>query len=159
TICYYDKATRKITKLPELPNVKKRDKFSPITGISIGKGEELVVIDKANSAFIFNHKENKWNEFLPEGFLTKALPADAIVNDIDIDIKNRMLWMTTETYGLIGINTVSKKIIHIDKGEKHGLQGNNQIGILPDAEKEHLLWISSSSGLVLFDKTTLKCRD
>src|SRR5690606_23402590 len=69
TICYYDKATRKITKLPELPNVKKRDKFSPITGISIGKGEELVVIDKANSAFIFNHKENKWNEFLPEGFL------------------------------------------------------------------------------------------
>ncbi|MFL9839274.1 ATP-binding protein [Flavobacterium sp. ST-75] len=155
TVGYFDTKLNKAIKLPELPSQEKTW-FVPITGISVIRNGNPVVVDKNNSIYIYDDKDNKWEFILSLDTLNPTFPKKIQANNLYADKDTNILWITTEAHGLLKVSLADKSIKQIQSSQ-NGLPTNNLINVLPDFDDNKFLWLGSSSGLIKFHKTTGQC--
>ncbi|TRW26661.1 helix-turn-helix domain-containing protein [Flavobacterium zepuense] len=151
TVCYYDNATKKLVKLPPLP--QSSESFAPIRGITITKQGDPLVADLQGNLFLYDASAKAWQPYfsLQAAFKQNIQPQDIYADDTTV-------WVTTEANGLIYINIKTKKAQRIMRScKKFSLPTNNLLGIEQDVANSNLLWIASQQGLLRLDKTMMQC--
>jgi len=146
-VSYYDHLQKEILRLPELPKIK-GEPFAPIKGISL-YAESPIVIDELNNIYLF--QQSKW-KFL---FSLKNFNANIKTANIYFDFKTKILWVITESHGILKVNLDTKKIYHIKNNTK-SLPVNHLISLIPDPKNDDILWIGSNDGLIQYSKKNNK---
>ncbi|MFL9835728.1 response regulator [Chryseobacterium terrae] len=142
-VSYYDNSAKKIFHLPELPKLK-NENFAPVKGISL-YGESPVVMDDLNNIYVF--QKTKWELlFSLNNFKSNIKPTN-----IYFDNKTKILWVITESHGVVKVNFSTKKIDYIKNNTKD-FPVNHLISLTPDPKNDDILWIGSSDGLIQFNK-------
>ncbi|WP_265427179.1 hybrid sensor histidine kinase/response regulator transcription factor [Chryseobacterium sp. YIM B08800] len=145
-VSYYDHLQKKIFRLPEL----KSESFAPIKGISL-YGESPIVIDDLNNIYIFD--QPKWKLL----FSSNQFKSNITPTNIYFDQKTKILWVTTESHGIIKVNFGTKKIDYIKNNTKD-FPVNHLISLTPDPKNDNILWIGSNDGLIQFNKNDNKVK-
>ena len=148
-VSYYDKLQEKIFRLPELPKLK-NEAFAPIKGISL-YGESPIVIDDLNNIYMFHHA--KW-ELL---FSSDQFNSNIKSTDISFDRKTKILWVATESHGIVKVDFGTKKIVNIKNNTKD-FPVNHLISLVPDPKNDNILWIGSNDGLIQLNKKNNKVK-
>lgn len=148
-VSYYDKLQKKIFRLPELPKLKDVS-FAPIKGISL-YDDSPIVIDDLNNVYIFD--QAKWKLL----FSSNQFKSNITPTNIYFDQKNKILWVTTESHGIVKVNFGTKKIDYIKNNTKD-LPVNHLISLTPDPKNYNILWIGSNDGLIQFNKNDNKIK-
>ncbi|WP_159479100.1 hybrid sensor histidine kinase/response regulator transcription factor [Chryseobacterium sp. 18068] len=148
-VSYYDHLQKKIFRLPELPKIKEGS-FAPIKGISL-YDELPIVIDELNNIYLF--QQTKWKLlFSLNNFNSNIKPTD-----IYFDRKTKILWVTTESHGIIKVNLDIRKIDNIKNNTKT-FPVNHLISLVPDRKNDDVLWIGSNDGLIQYNKKNNKVK-
>ncbi len=148
-VSYYDTSIGKMFRLPELPKFNNKN-FAPIKGISL-YDESPVVIDDFNNIYLFRNE--KWElVFSSDRFKINIKPTN-----IYFDHKTKILWVITESHGIVKVNFSTKKIDYIKNNTKD-LPVNHLISLVPDPENDDILWIGSNDGLIQYNKNTNKVK-
>jgi signal transduction histidine kinase/DNA-binding response OmpR family regulator len=148
-VSYYDHLQKKIFRLPELPKIKDGS-FAPIKGISL-YDELPIVIDELNNIYLFH--QAKWELlFSSDQFNSNIKPTD-----IYFDRKTKILWVTTESHGIIKVNLDTRKIDNIKNNTK-AFPVNHLISLVPNPKNDDILWIGSNDGLIQYNKNTSKVK-
>lgn len=146
-VSHYDHLQKKIFRLPELPKLKDGS-FAPIKGVSL-YGDSPIVIDDLKNIYIFDR--SKWKLlFSSDQFRPNITPTN-----IYFDQKTKILWVITESHGIVKVNFSTKKIDHIKNNTKD-LPVNHLISLTPDSNNDNILWIGSNDGLIQFNKNNNK---
>lgn len=145
-VSYYDHLHKKIFRLPEL----KSESFAPIKGISL-YGESPIVIDDLNNIYIFD--QPKWKLL----FSSNQFKSNITPTNIYFDQKTKILWVATESHGIVKVNFGTKKIDYIKNNTKD-FPVNHLISLTPDPKNDNILWIGSNDGLIQFNKNDHKVK-
>lgn len=145
-VSYYDHLQKKIFRLPEL----KSKSFAPIKGISL-YGESPIVIDDLNNIYIFD--QPKWKLL----FSSNQFKSNITPTNIYFDQKTKILWVATESHGIVKVNFGTKKIDYIKNNTKD-FPVNHLISLTPDPKNDNILWIGSNDGLIQFNKNDHKVK-
>lgn len=149
TVSYYDTPQKKIFRLPELPKVR-NENFAPIKGISL-YDESPIVMDELNNVYLF--KNAKW-ELL---FSLHNFNADIKPTNIYFDGKTKILWVTTESHGIVKANLETRKIDNIKNNTKD-FPINHLISLAADPKNDDILWMGSNDGLIQYHKKNNKVK-
>lgn len=148
-VSYYDYLEKKIFRLPELPKSKDIN-FAPIKGISL-YGDSPIVIDDLNNIYMFH--QLKWKLL----FSSNQFKSNITSTNIYFDQKTKILWITTESHGIVKVNFGTNKIDYIKNNTKD-LPVNHLISLTPDPKNDNILWIGSNDGLIQFNKNDNKVK-
>jgi signal transduction histidine kinase/ligand-binding sensor domain-containing protein len=112
-------------------------------------GNTLWIANVGMGLISYDISNGKTFVFRQDSILSRILPRENI-NDIFID-KDQTLWLATNGAGLVHFNPVTLQAEIIT--QKEGLTSNVIQAVV--ADNRNNLWISSNSGVTLFNKSTL----
>ncbi len=156
SVCYYDSQQKACIRLPSAPLITdKTETGIAIKGITITPDGNPMIIGYNGHILTFDLREKTWRPAIDPGLIRRSFGPAVLPQDIVDDGKK--LWITTAKDGLLVIDILTSRILHLKGSESpDSLPTSQLLGLLPDPQRDSLLWIASYQGLICFNKSTLR---